>query len=267
MAHDNRSAHNCQPDHWARLAAWYATPLGQALQASEKACLDGVLAQLFGYHLLQVGRPCTVDLLSASRVSHCMIMDLPPAIPDGRSGELVGLPHALPFAAASLDVVVLPHILEFSPWPHEVLREVERVLIPEGSVVLLGFNPWSSWVSKRLLLGWRKRVPWCGRFRTQARIRDWLSLLGFDIDPASSCFYRPPVAHPGILSRLGWMDGLGRRLWRPFGASYIMVARKRVATLTPVRPRWRPRRKLVAPGLVEPYQQSVRTKRKERGFE
>ncbi len=249
---------HCETNHWAGLARWYAMPLGQALQAAEKACLDQVLSQLFGYHLLQVGRPCETDLLAASRVSHRLVMDLAPAGGTGKPAGLVGLPHALPFASASLDVVVLPHVLEFSPWPHEVLREVERVLIPEGSVVLLGFNPWSSWMTKRLLLGWRRRVPWCGRFRSPARIRDWLSLLGFDSEPGISCFHRPPVTHAGILSRLGWMDGLGRRLLRPFGASYLLVARKRVTTLTPVRPRWQPRRKLVVPGLVDTYQQTVR---------
>ena len=166
-------------------------------------------------------------------------------------------------ASTSLDIVVLPHVLEFSEQPHAVLREVERCLIPEGNLVLLGFNPWSLWMLPGVLLGWRGRVPWCGRFRSMTRIRDWLALLGFDVELGRTYFFRPPWQHGRILGRLGFMERVGRRVWPPFGGGYVLVAKKRVVTVTPVRPHWRPRRRnLVAPGLVEPYQRCAGSLRK-----
>ena len=168
-----RSFHRCgaAPALWRALAAWFDSPLGQELRETEGKHLDAVLSNLFGYHLLQVGRLGHGDLLGTSRVSHAVVMD--PATGCGASEDddyrLLGLPHGLPIASTSLDVVVLPHVLEFSDTPHDVLREAERTLIPEGHIVLSGFNPWSMWFLARLLLGWRGRVPWCGRFLSRSQ--------------------------------------------------------------------------------------------------
>ena len=241
-----RGFHRCGPGHRAALAQWYRTPLGRALARVEQARMDEALAGLFGYHLLQVGRIHDCDLLRSSRVSHTAVMDI-----GGQPGAAVrGEPEALPLAASSLDVLVLPHVLEFSRHPHEVLREAERVLIPEGHLVLLGFNPWSAWMPVHLALQWRGRAPWCGRFLSVARVRDWLALLGLDVVEVKSYFYRPPLQQARFMERLGFLERVGEALWPPLGAGYVLVARKRVATLTPIRPRWRPRRRLVAaPGL------------------
>lgn len=237
-----------------QLLYWYAKPLGKRLQVIEKELLDTVLADLFGYHLLQIARLGCQDLFSTSRVSHCAIMESTKANTEemGFEAHLLGVPEGLPIASTSLDVVVLPHVLEFSTHPHEVLREVERTLIPEGHVVLLMFNPWSLWLLNRLLLGWRGRVPWCGRFFSMTRMKDWLALLGFDIISANRYFFRPPVQHDSLLDRLQFLESVGRRLWPVIGGGYLLVARKRVATLTPIRPRWQTRRRLVSSGLVEP---------------
>ncbi|UCE90505.1 MAG: methyltransferase domain-containing protein [Pseudomonadota bacterium] len=241
---------------WRALTAWFDSPLGQELRATEGKHLDAVLSNLFGYHLLQVGRLGQGDMLGTSRVSHAVVMD--PATgcgtPEDDERRLLGLPHGLPIASASLDVVVLPHVLEFSDTPHDVLREVERTLIPEGHIVLLGFNPWSMWYLARLLFGWRGRVPWCGRFLSLTRVKDWLRLLGFDIVEVRSFFFRPPLRHPGAMRRLRFLERFGARLWPVFGGGYLLLARKRVATLTPLRPRWQPRRRRLVGGLAEPSQ-------------
>ena len=237
---------------WNSLTQWYSTPLGKALHAEEKRLLEDVLADLFGYHLLQVGRPCAGDLLEASRVSHCTVMDvmLESDLADLDSARFCGQPHVLPVTTASLDVVVLPHVLEFAAYPHEVLREVDRVLIPEGNLVLLGFNPWSPWMLNCVLMGWRGAVPWAGRFRSIGRIRDWLSLLGFEIDRVETYFFKPPINHSGLLGRLSMFEQMGKHLWPALGGAFLLVAKKKMETLTPIRPRWRPRRRLVATGLI-----------------
>lgn len=238
----------------ADLRHWYGAPLGRSLAAGERELLDDILGNLFGYHLLQVGAPQGADLTSASRISHRMVLTdgadgLPPL---ARSEGCVGLPEALPMAADSLDLLLLPHTLGFADQPHQVLREAERVLIPEGHVVILGFNPWSLWGVYRLVLGWRRRAPWCSRFLSPWRVKDWLSLLGFDTVLLRHIHHRPPLHHPGLLRRLRFLERWGGRWWPVLGGGYLLVAKKRVATLTPIRPRWRPRRALVAPGLVEP---------------
>lgn len=238
----------------AGLRQWYATPLGRTLAESEQALLDDSLGNLFGYHLLQVGTPQGGDLTAASRISHRMILvDSAAALPSlGDSEGCIGLPEALPVAGDSIDLLLLPHVLAFADEPHQVLREAERVLIPEGHVALLGFNLWSLWGLYRLALGWRRRAPWCGRFLSPWRVKDWLSLLGFDTVLLHHLYYRPPLRHPGLLERLAFLERWGRRGWPILGGSYLLVAKKRVATLTPIRPRWRPRRALVATGLAGP---------------
>ncbi len=237
------------------LRAWFAAPLGRSVATCEQRLLDELLPNLFGYHLLQVGAPQGRDMAAASRITHRMLLvDSPaalPKMPDGAE-SCVGLPEFLPLAGDSIDVLVLPHTLEFADHPHQVLREAERVLIPEGHVLVLGFNPWSAWGIVRLVLGWRHKAPWCGRFLGAWRVKDWLELLGFDTVLVRYYHYRGPLRHPALLARLRFLERWGARLWPILGGGYLLIARKRVATLTPIRPRWRPRRALVAAGLAEP---------------
>lgn len=243
------------------LREWYESRPGIWLQDEEQRLLDEIVPDLFGYHFLQVGLSNNSDCMRNSRILHRLIMDvdldadtLAVANPEDVStcpSPIKGTAEALPFAADSLDVLLLPHTLEFTSNPHQVLRETDRVLIPEGRVVILGFNPWGLWMLWRLVFGWRGKPPWCGRFLRPARLKDWLQLLGFDIDESHSYFFRPPLRQQSVMKKLRFMERLGKRLWPFFGGAYIIVARKRVATLTPIKPRWRPRRsRLVAPELA-----------------
>lgn len=230
---------------------WYETPLGQQLQQAELELMQQVMPNLFGYHLLQVGRPMEGDLVASSRIGHRItLLEHPSQLHDGEG--FIGTGEQLPIAADCLDVVILPHLLEFAEHPHQLLREVERVLIPEGHLVLLGFNPFSLFGLRRLVSGWRSEAPWCGHFYSTVRIRDWLSLLGFDTVLQQHYFFRPAIQHPGALQRLESLEHLGQRWWQPLGAGYLLVAKKRVATLTPIKPRWRSRRRLISVGLTEP---------------
>ncbi|MCC6716150.1 MAG: methyltransferase domain-containing protein, partial [Gammaproteobacteria bacterium] len=159
---------------------------------------------------------------------------------------------ALPIAADSVDVVLLPFVLEFEQEPHDVLREVERVLIGEGHVVIIGFNPLGCWGLWRLLLWWRDNVPWSGRFLRIGRLKDWLKLLGFEVTHTSRAFFRPPLNSARLLRNLGLLELLGRKLLPMFGGCYVIVARKRLQRLIPIRTQWRARRRLIAAGVVEP---------------
>lgn len=254
----NNSQSRCGPGMLAtrRLRGWYHSNLGKLMLELESVQVEHILSNLFGYHLLQVGFLAEVDLLATTRISHCMIVDRDIHRLSWQNsperGIFAGVPEALPVASDSLDVLVLHHTLEFSPDAHQVLREVDRTLIPEGHVVVLGFNPWSLWGLWWLARGWRGHPPWCGRFIGFARIKDWLSLLGFDIVHTQSYFFRPPLQRDGIMNRLGFMEALGGRFWPLMGGGYLLVAKKRVLTLTQIRPRWRTKRRFISAGVTEP---------------
>lgn len=235
------------------LRRWFKAYPGEMLRAQDNQCLQEILPTLFGYHLLKVGHCEDVEVLSASKIPHRVVMDWRVEHPEIKSQVtcLCASPEAMPFSADSLDVVILSRNLEFSANPHQVLREVDRCLIPEGHVVIVCFNPLGMWSILRWLLSWRERPPWCGRFIRPSRLRDWLQLLGFDVIETRFYFYRPPLANKAIMEKLGFLENLGRHWWPILSGSYIMVAKKRVTTLTPLKPRWRLRRsRIVAPGLV-----------------
>ena len=238
-------------EDWLLFQDWYVTSLGQRFAQSEQKILDKYLPDLFGYYLLQCGCPevkaemTAGNWLKSSRVSSRFCMDY--HINQGVSCQ-ASLSH-LPMKSDSLDIVLLPHVLEFSAEPHQVLREVERVLIAEGHVVILGFNPWSIWNIFRVFHIWKKPTPWNANFLAASRVMDWLALLGFDVVHRQGYFYQPPIQNKNISKNMRFLDKLGQRLWPNLGAGYVLVARKRVETLTPIRPRWRSQRQVVTGGL------------------
>ena len=118
-------------------------------------------------------------------------------------------------------------------------------------MVITGFNPISLWQLWRWVLRWRKQPPWCGHFYTTMRLRDWLKLLGFDVTQKKHFFHRPPVKNRRFMRRLNFMEKTGRLLWPVTGAGYVLVARKRVETLTPIKPKLEVRQKVVGRGWVE----------------
>jgi len=260
MRHSNGHEGSAAPQSGTRRLqrAWYRLSLGRWLLDMERAQLAEFLPNLFGYHALQIGSLTDADLLASSRITHRVVLvsDL-----EGSGKVAPGAysrPDALPVATDSVDVVLLAHTLEFEADPHGVLREAERVLIPEGHVVILGFNPWSLWGLWRLVLMRSGRPPWCGRFLSLLRIKDWLALLGFEVVVQRPFFFRPPLRHPGIMQRLGFMEKLGARTWPAWGGAYLLLAKKRIATLTPIKPRWESTRRLVPVRMPETSAGKVR---------
>ena len=139
-------------------------------------------------------------------------------------------------------MVLPPHVLESSAHPHRVLREVERVLVPEGSVVISGFNPLSLWGLRRLLARRGAEAPWSGHYRSAMRIRDWLTLLGFEIQESRFGCYAPPLRTPQWLERWGCIDRAGSRWWPVLGAGYLLHGVKRVQGMRLITPHWRGRK-------------------------
>ena len=226
---------------------WFDSPPGRYLLAWEQARFDEAVADIFGYHSLQLGMPL-LQGLRANRMPHQWL-----ALEHGVEGQatphLLADPVALPFAPASLDLVVLPHTLELSVDPHAALREVERVLVPEGRVVISGLNPASLWGLRqrraRLFRG-SLYLPDVGEFIGHRRLRDWLRLLNFEVESARFGCYRPAVRSAQWLERFGWMDALGEKWWPILGAAYFIVAIKRVHGMRLLEPAWRTGRQRAA---------------------
>ena len=217
-----------------RLEEWLQTPQGRYLLDWEQDGLDRLVADIFGYHAVQLGLS-GFDLLRANRMPRRI--DCGPQGRDLRCSE-----YELPFATGSLDLVLLPHVLEFSAHPHRVLREVERVLVPEGSVVISGFNPLSLWGLRRLIARRGAEAPWSGHYRSAMRIRDWLNLLGFEIQESRFGCYAPPLRTPQWLERWGCLDRAGSRWWPVLGAGYLLHGVKRVQGMRLITPHWRGRK-------------------------
>jgi SAM-dependent methyltransferase len=159
--------------------------------------------------------------------------------------------HWLPLQAASVDVVVLPHGLEFEADPHGVLREIERVLMPEGYLLTFGFNPWSLYGLWRVATGWRGDYPWRGRFIPLGRLQEWLAVLGFETARSAGLSFRPPLQRPGAAQHFEWVERLGRHFLPFLGNVYWLLARKRVPAARPIRALRARRRRLRSGAVVE----------------
>ncbi len=239
------------------LAQWWESPPGRYLLAWEQSEIDALVGDVFGFHALQLGLP-QLAALRANRMPHRWLasdmvdefgLHAAPAAPAAQAARvpagqkpmslraaLVCDFDALPFPNHSLDLVVMPHSLELARDPHDTLREVERVLVPEGRVVIIGFNPASSWglrqwvvdLRRQLGLGATPGLPRAGDFIGYRRVRDWLRLLGFEAERARFGCWRPPLRSERWLERWRWIDALGERAFPVLGAVYAVVAVKRV---------------------------------------
>jgi SAM-dependent methyltransferase len=231
------------------LHAWFDTPAGRYLMEWEYAQLDAALADIFGYHALQLGL-APLQALRANRMPHrwMALSESDPAAGQYARPDLRCDFAALPFPSSSLDLVVLPHTLEFSDDPHATLREVERVLVPEGRVVVCGLNPASLWGLRQRRAHLYRRLGWDGLFLPEEgefigywRLRDWMRLLGLEVETGAFGCWRPGVRSQAWLQRLAWMDKLGSRWWPIFGSAYFLVATKRVRGMRLLEAGWKSR--------------------------
>ncbi|CDG82902.1 class I SAM-dependent methyltransferase [Janthinobacterium agaricidamnosum] len=225
------------------LDSWLQTPAGLYVRAWEQACLDSLTADIFGFNALQIGMP-HIDALAANRMPNKWVADtrLPPLVagPGARRASVILNFDELPFASQSLDLVVLPHVLEFAAEPHQVLREVERVLIPEGQLIICGFNPTSLWGARQAMgrVTGSRFLPQAGEFISMPRMKDWLKLLNLGVSQSHVGGYAPACKTDKWLHRYAFMDRAGPRWWPYFGAVYIVHAIKRVKGMRLIGPAW-----------------------------
>ncbi len=246
-----------------RLSEFLRSPAGRYVLDWEQRALDAVVSDVFGYHAMQLGLP-EMDVLRENRMPlrFCAAdrqLTLPRAEMTGEdetAGDsaaprtrvaVINNYEELPFATHSIDLVVMPHILEFARDPHQVLREVERVLVPEGRVIITGFNPASLWGARQFAarLGASPFLPREGHFIALPRVKDWLKLLSFDLSRGRFGCYAPSARSARWLQRWRFLEKAGDRWWPMLGAVYLLSAVKRVRGMRLIGAAWKRREEIV----------------------
>lgn len=225
---------------------WLQTPLGAALLQQEGRVIEEALDGIFGEECLQLGLwGERRSFMRFTRTQRCALITESPLGGPCAIGEF----HRLPVESDSIDAVLLPHTLDYSDRPHEILREVDRVLRANGHIVILGFKPVGLWGLRRLVPG-AGMPPGADHLISERRLRDWLKLLDMRIGNTTRYFFRWPLPRKKVRAAQKW-ELRGQTLWPELAACYMLTAQKRVSTLTPVRPLWRRKPKVVT-GLAEP---------------
>ena len=213
-------------------------PNGELIVANINQTLAPWWPKFFGYHMLKIGALSGGIDSGKSLIKHQLTL-----CNQFENCDIVAEIDDLPLQEHSVDVCVLAHALEFSLDPHHVVREANRVLIPNGYLVITGFNPFSLAGVNKFIPYRRKQTPWNGRLFSPMRVKDWLHLMGFEIQLDRR------VLHSSLSGQMN--SGLFSEYWRKLadryfpslGSVYIIVAKKRVLPLTPIKAKWqlRPR--------------------------
>ena len=214
-------------------SSWQQLPNGEVIKSAIEQELAPWWQKFFGYHLVKLGALSSEITIPDCTIKHQLSLG-------GKGGhtDVVGDIDDLPLQEHSVDVCLLSHALEFSLDPHHVIREANRVIIPNGYLVITGFNPFSLVGLNRLLPYRRSQTPWNEHFFTPMRIKDWLHLMGYEILADQRCL------HSGLTGKLS-TESL-QSSWHTFaknylpalGSIYVIVAKKRVLPLTPIKPKW-----------------------------
>jgi len=218
--------------------------LGQELLNLEAHWFSHLSNKHFGKHALLIGVPNQQSLLTHLNLSFQTLIT--PLI--GHSQKNINLVEGelpeLPILTGSIDLVILPHTLEFIDHPRQLLSEACRIIKPEGLILISGFNPYSTWGLKKLWTEWRKKnkiTPWNSNFIRPSVIKKWLDLADFKLEHQSSALFRPPINHASLYHKFSFMEKFGKIFFPTSGGIYFLVARAKVIPLTPIKLKWKQR--------------------------
>lgn len=228
---------------------WLKTNQGKQLTALEKVHLESLLKKIYGSQALILGDPAQADLANTLQVNSAMLIHPSKPRKTNVSSFVCAQYGKLPVASDSMHIALMPHTLEFVVNPHHVLREIERVLRPEGHVVIVGFNPLSLYGIRRFF---SNEGACAGQFRTLGKVKDWLKLLGFDV--LNSNYYK--------FSRLAekkssLIHNISQWACPIFAGIYIIIAKKSILGVTPQKPEWVRSAKFIKKGLVKPASRDI----------
>ncbi len=214
--------------------AWHELPNGNAILSAIDQQLQSWWPKFFGYYLLKMGALSAEVCTTTSSIKHQIT-----TAPLGEKGDIIADIDDLPLQEHSVDVCLLSHALEFSLDPHHVIREANRVLIPNGYLVITGFNPFSLAGINRFIPYRKQQSPWNEHFFTPMRVKDWLQLMGFEILADQRCLHTNLVGNIGEGKVSLFWQNLASKYFTSLGSVYVIVAKKRVLPLTPIKPKWK----------------------------
>lgn len=209
-----------------KMDQWVFQPHGRYLLSAERDALATVLPKLFGYYLLQLGGPVDFDLTDSSAIDTKIRLTIDES-PGFDGASVRGQPNALPFQPDSIDVVLMPHVLDYLTQPEHILKSVYDVLLPEGTVIILGINPMSLWGLAKMCVS-NSLVYRRAQLHTKSRVIRLLKAQGFQIIKRKTTCFRWPSSTEKALKRNVIMEPFGQLITPTFGGVYMIVARKRV---------------------------------------
>ena len=202
---------------------WFESGFGRLVALREQRECDRQARAAFGFYALQLGR------------TECDLLRRSPAESRARiapeKGDFRAESHELPFETESVDFIAAAHALEAAKDPRDALREIVRILRPEGRLLIVGFNP----VSVLALRARARGTPWAGKWISLNRVKDWLALLEMTVVEGSFAVFRPPVRN---FKKWAWMEKAGARWWPMAGGVYFVTAVKRRPAMRVIRPRF-----------------------------
>ena len=213
--------------HRKVLIDWFSTNKGQVLQRQEAAFLARSITVSCKQVVVQIGAlGWENEYIDCSLYEQFYVLDDEQS-PCFASKLLRGTTEALPFKSESVDMVILPHLIDFDQQKHQVLREVERILKPEGKLIILGFNPWNIYINLQYMRCREKDTPWHPSLVSRSRLADWLSLLNFEVEVAAGFDF------DDMRTSAGHAERRNRRLTT---VAYAIKAIKRCYHLIPLTP-------------------------------
>lgn len=229
-----------------QLEDWSHSPLGKAFLQREMAMLSSILSKQRGRFLVWCSsiQNSSLSTISGSFQPIVLTKDSYQKLEKGLV-IWTETTENLPIADESVDLLVLQHCLEFAE-PSEILREAQRILVPEGTLIICNFNPWSLWGLWHLAHAWSPNPPWQGHLLSTHRLKEWLMLLNFQELTTRSFFYHPPVQHEAFLQKYNSLQKLEEFTWLNMGCGVIIQAKKRTFKPVSLRSRMEIAQKIVS---------------------
>lgn len=229
---------------------WHESQVGEQIVSAMQQQLETILPTIFGFYILQIGRHDYSSWLNTSPIQEKILLSDEPSLKHTPYPLVLSSFNELPFAENSIDAIYLPCLLERLEHPQVLLEELWRILLPSGTLILHGFNPWSALGLKHLLPHPHQSFPCEGRYHSLSTVKKWLSLSNFSIE-GHDFFYHPPSLPK---SPSHFLEKIKAHCYYPFGGLYQLIATKHVTPATLLKPRWSI--KLIDQPLVAPNPQA-----------
>jgi SAM-dependent methyltransferase len=223
---------------------YYSSQAGKVVIEAMNQQLRVELSKIFGYYAIEMGQHLQhTSWLQHSRIKNNIAIYSPQQLEKNifqtsvlnnnkiHRLKLVSEPEFLPITFDNTDLVISSHLLEYSHYPQQILREIDRILTPDGHCFLIGFNPFNYIELTRLGLDWLrncKKSPHQAVYHaySASKISDWLNVLGFEVISTHSYGYRPNITNNQLFKALQCLDSIGHYLAKYSGQVYLIHAKK-----------------------------------------